>query len=189
MSKAAIAALVLVLLALVALVGCQGTQEAPGDEFTDAQYTTIPTSNITTPVTLEPETSTPPPVTGRYDAISLTDTERDTLARVIWLEARGEPFDGQQAVAEVVFNRMLSTAFPDTLDEVIYQRGQFSTAGRIPEAEPMETQYIAIETALQGPHILPLEVVFFSQKGENDNVWGSIGGHVFCYPYYWEAGD
>lgn len=124
---------------------------------------------------------------GRYGAIHLTDAETDTLARVIWLEARGEPFDGQQAVAEVVFNRILSPAFPDTLDEVIYQEGQFSTAERIQSAEPTEAQYIAISTALSGPSVLPLEVVFFSQKGENDNVWGTIGGHVFCYPYYWEG--
>ena len=103
------------------------------------------------------------------------------------LEARGEPFEGQQAVADVVFNRMLSPAFPDTLDEVIYQEGQFSTAERVQSAEPTEAQYIAISTALSGPSILPLEVVFFSQKGENDNVWGTIGGHVFCYPYYWEG--
>lgn len=124
---------------------------------------------------------------GRYGAIHLTDAETDTLARVIWLEARGEPFEGQQAVADVVFNRMLSPAFPDTLDEVIYQEGQFSTAERVQSAEPTEAQYIAISTALSGPSILPLEVVFFSQKGENDNVWGTIGGHVFCYPYYWEG--
>lgn len=186
MNKAFIVGVAVVLLVLVAFTGCQGIQEAPGDELEDAQYTTIPTGNFTAPVTLEPE-QTPPPPPGRYDAITLTDEEKDTLARVIWLEARGECFDGQQAVAEVVFNRMLSPDFPDTLDEVIYQRGQFSTASRVSAAEPTETQYIAIETALEGPNILPLEVVFFSQKGENDNVWGTIGGHVFCYPYTWEA--
>lgn len=181
MSKA-ILLLVVVLLILMALPGCQDHQEAAGDKFIDAPYTTIPAVELSTPTT--PEPTTPP---GRYSTIQLNAVEIETLARVIWLEARGEPFDGQQAVAEVVFNRMLSTDFPDALDGVIYQERQFSTAKSIENAAPTETQYIAISMAMKGPNILPIDVVFFSTKGENDNVWGTIGGHVFCYPYYWEG--
>ena len=44
----------------------------------------------------------------------------------------------------------------------------------------------AIDAALYGPSILPVDVVFFSRNGENDRVWGKIGGHVFCYAYVWE---
>lgn len=178
-----IIALVLLLALAVPLCIAKGFQGPRTDEFIDATYTTIPPEEPATEATPEAIASECP---GRYGAIHLTDAETDTLARVIWLEARGEPFDGQQAVAEVVFNRMLSPEFPDTLDEVIYQEGQFSTAERIRSAEPTEAQYIAINVALSGPSVLPMEVVFFSQEGENDNVWGTIGGHVFCYPYYWE---
>lgn len=45
---------------------------------------------------------------------------------------------------------------------------------------------MTIDAALYGPSILPADVVFFSQSGENDRVWGKIGGHVFCYAYAWE---
>ena len=184
MNRAAFLFVLALLLALaVPLCIARGPQGPRTDEFIDAPYTTIPPEEPPIEDTPEAIASEYPE---RYRAIRLTDTEADTLARVIWLEARGEPFDGQQAVAEVVFNRMLSPEFPDTLDEVIYQEGQFSTAERVQSAEPTEVQYIAISTALSGPNILPVEVVFFSQKGENDNVWGTIGGHVFCYPYYWE---
>lgn len=178
--------LVLVLLLTLAIPLCiaRGPEGPRTDDFVDTPYTTMPPEETPTEGTAEAVATEPP---GRYGDIHLTDAEIDTLARVIWLEARGEPFDGQQAVAEVVFNRMLSPAFPDTLDGVIYQERQFSTAERIQIAEPTTTQYIAISTALSGPNILPLEVVFFSQKGENDNVWGTIGGHVFCYPYSWEG--
>lgn len=179
-------ALTFVMLLTLAVTFCaaRGDQGPRTDDFIDAPYSTIPPEETPVETVVESLETEPP---GRYGEIHLTDAEIDTLARVIWLEARGEPFDGQQAVAEVVFNRMLSPAFPDTLDEVIYQPRQFSTAERIQSAEPTETQYIAISAALHGPNILPLEVVFFSQKGENDNVWGTIGGHVFCYPYYWEG--
>lgn len=134
---------------------------------------------------------TEPEVVSRYAGIGLTDDDIDLLAKIIWLEARGEKFEGQQAVAEVVLNRILSDDFPDTLSGVIYERhdgvDQFSTACLVHTAEPGFSQYAAIESALTGPSILPVEVVFFSQGPQNDNIWGTIGGHVFCYPWYWEG--
>lgn len=63
---------------------------------------------------------------------------------------------------------------------------QFSTIGLLSAAEPGQAQYDAIDAALYGPSILPVDVVFFSRSGENDRVWGEIGGHVFCYAYVWE---
>lgn len=161
----------------------------------DTEYESIPADVATAtinPVPLVHTTVAPvqedmEPLPSRYACIYLSDEEVDLLARIIWLEARGECFEGQQAVAEVVFNRMLSDAFPDTLYEVIYEKGQFSTAHRVKEATPGETQYRAIYEALTGTNVLPVEVVFFATTPENDNVWGTIGGHTFCYPYYWEG--
>lgn len=156
-------------------------------EFVDAEFvsvenkTTAPVQLVYTEVT-EPEG---PAFESRYIGLSLSEEDVDLLAKIIWLEARGESFEGQQAVAEVVFNRMLSEYFPDTLNEVIYQKGQFSTAGMVHTADPDNTQYLAIEAALNGPNILPLEVVFFATTAENDSVWGTIGGHTFCYPWFW----
>lgn len=117
----------------------------------------------------------------RYPEIELTAEERNLLARVVWAEARGESFEGQQAVAEVVFNRMMSENFPDTLHDVIYGEGQFRSVSVLEKAEPYQTQYDAIESALYGPYILPTEVYYFATEPTNDNVWGRIGGHVFCY--------
>ena len=51
----------------------------------------------------------------RYPDIQLTEEERELLARVIWVEAQGECEEGQQAVAEVVLNRMASPDFGNTL--------------------------------------------------------------------------
>lgn len=146
------------------------------------QQPNVPTSETTPePTEVEPEPS-------RYESISLSDDDMVLLAKIVWLEARGESFEGQQAVVEVVFNRMLSEYFPNSLSEVIYQKGQFSTAGMVHTADPDNAQYLAIEAALNGPNILPLEVVFFATTPENDNVWGTIGGHTFCYPWFWDGG-
>ena len=137
--------------------------------------------------TLEPT----PKVVARYADISMTDAERDELAAIIYLEARGEPAEGQQAVAEVVLNRVIRQGFPDSVHEVLHQGEgtavpQFSTIAMLEIAAPTQEQYDAIDAALYGPSILPDEVVFFSRAGENDRVWGTIGGHVFCYAYIWE---
>ena len=120
----------------------------------------------------------------RYDA--LTENERELIARVVYLEARGEPEEGQQAVAEVILNRVAAENFPSSVESVVYQEGQFAAAEDIEKATPGEKQYAAVEAAMYGEPVLPMDVVYFSQKGENENVWGKIGGHVFCYQYVWK---
>jgi spore germination cell wall hydrolase CwlJ-like protein len=57
------------------------------------------------------------------------------LAQAVYFEARGEPLDGQLAVARVVINRAASSLFPDDYCSVVTQRSQFSfvRGGNIPE--------------------------------------------------------
>ena len=119
----------------------------------------------------------------RYPEITLTPEEYELLAEVIWVEARGESAEGQQAIAEIVFNRMLSEDFPDTLTDVIYADGQFRSVEFLEDAEPCQAQYDAIDDALAGPYVLPVDVFHFATYPVNDNVWGEIGGHVFCYQW------
>jgi N-acetylmuramoyl-L-alanine amidase len=47
------------------------------------------------------------------------------LARLIYGEARGEPYTGKVAVGAVVLNRVRSSKFPNTIAGVIYQPGAF----------------------------------------------------------------
>lgn len=119
----------------------------------------------------------------RYPDLELTEAEIHLLASVVWAEARGESEEGQQAVAEVVMNRLASDEFPNTLKSVIYADGQFRSVGFLDDAEPYQAQYEAIDRAIHGPYILPEDVVHFATFRTNDNVWGQIGGHIFCYQY------
>ena len=122
-----------------------------------------------------------PYVEPRYPNIQLTPEEELLLAKVIWIEARGECADGQQAVAEVVFNRMMADGYPDTLEGVLQYQDQFSSIEHLEKAEPEQAQYDAIEDALNGPYILPMDVLHFATYPVNEYVWGTIGGHTFCY--------
>lgn len=117
----------------------------------------------------------------RYPDIHLTYEDRQLLARVIWVEAQGECEEGQQAVAEVVLNRMASPEYGNTLKSVIYAEGQFRSVPYLEDAEPYQAQYEAIERAIYGPYVLPEDVVHFATFPTNDNIWGQIGGHIFCY--------
>lgn len=55
-----------------------------------------------------------------------TDSELRYMTSIIYCEARGESYAGQKAVGIVVMNRLRSDDFPDTVKDVIYQKGQFS---------------------------------------------------------------
>lgn len=49
------------------------------------------------------------------------------LAKAVYHEARGEPYEGQIAVAQVVLNRTKDDNYPKTVCEVVYQPAQFSS--------------------------------------------------------------
>ena len=117
----------------------------------------------------------------RYPDIELSREDRELMARVVWVEAQGEPEEGQQAVAEVILNRLASEEFGNTVRDVIYAEGQFRSVPYLEDAEPYQAQYEAIERAVYGPYVLPEDVIHFASFPTNDNVWGEIGGHIFCY--------
>ncbi|MEM8825353.1 MAG: cell wall hydrolase [Pseudomonadota bacterium] len=54
------------------------------------------------------------------------DEDMRCLASAVYNEARGEPLDGQLAVAQVVLNRVDDSRWPNTICGVVYQRYQFS---------------------------------------------------------------
>ena len=57
---------------------------------------------------------------------SIISADHRLLAKLVYAEARGEPYKGQVAVAAVVLNRVRSASFPNTISGVIYQSGAFS---------------------------------------------------------------
>jgi spore germination cell wall hydrolase CwlJ-like protein len=65
------------------------------------------------------------------------DREQDCLASAVYFESRGEPIEGQLAVAQVVMNRAASGRYSPDLCDVITQHAQFSFVrhGRIPMAD------------------------------------------------------
>lgn len=135
--------------------------------------------------TLPPVVEDEPEPESRYADLKISEEDIYTLACLVYHEARGEPFEGQVAVIEVVLNRMLSPYFPDTVEEVVFHKygdvWQFSPAPYLWTAEPDTTQYAAVHTAIYNPEsILPVETVYFSRSAYNEYVVAVIENHVFC---------
>lgn len=109
------------------------------------------------------------------------------LARLVYGEARGEPYAGQVAVAAVVLNRVKSSSFPNTVSGVIYQSGAFDVVsdGQI-NLTPDSTARKAAQDALNGWDPSYGAIYYFNPKtATNKWIWSrpmtvTIGNHRFC---------
>ena len=72
---------------------------------------------------------------GDMPAEAELSSDMKCLAQAVYFEARGEPIEGQLAVARVVINRATSGIYPSDYCSVVTQRKQFSFVrdGRIPQ--------------------------------------------------------
>lgn len=109
------------------------------------------------------------------------------LARVVYGEARGEPYTGQVAVAAVVLNRVKSSNFPNTISGVVYQSGAFDAVadGQI-NMTPDTTAKKAAQDALNGWDPSYGAIYYFNPStATNKWIWSrpmtvTIGKHRFC---------
>lgn len=71
------------------------------------------------------------PIAVQAHACGLTETEFEYMARVIQAESNGtydwSDFEDKVLIACVIFNRVESSQFPNTIQGVLDQSGQFST--------------------------------------------------------------
>ena len=66
----------------------------------------------------------------------------------------------QLYVGSVVLNRIKSDSFPDDMESVIYQKGQYSTASRLSEVTPSERARENAEYLLINGSVLDEKYVF-----------------------------
>ena len=118
---------------------------------------------------------------------STNSSDLNLLSRLVYGEARGEPYTGQVAVAAVVLNRVRSSSFPNTVSGVIYQSGAFDVVsdGQI-NLTPNETAKKAAQDALNGWDPTNGAIYYFNPAtATNKWIWSrpmtvTIGKHRFC---------
>lgn len=123
------------------------------------------------------------------DAIA-DDAEHNCLAIGIYYESKGEPLEGQLAVAEVILNRARSGRFPASVCGVLTQRGQFSfvRGGRLPQppasARAWKTALAVAQVARDDAWDSRVSNALFFHARYVQPGWrkarvGSVGNHIF----------
>ncbi|KXS42401.1 MAG: cell wall hydrolase SleB [Candidatus Frackibacter sp. T328-2] len=125
---------------------------------------------------------------GQVDTGEVANSELRMLAKVIYAEARGEPYEGQVAVGAVVLNRVEHSGFPNTIRGVVYQKEQFTSVknGQI-NLKPNKTAYKAAREALNGRDPSKGAIYFYNPKKAKTLWWLStrettvkIANHTFA---------
>lgn len=95
------------------------------------------------------------------------------LTKIAMAEAEGEDTEGKALVILTVLNRIGDDEFPDTVGEVIYQPGQFSSVsdGRFALSEPDADCWAALDLIMKGKWDESCGATYFESKSES--VWHS----------------
>ncbi|MFD0587521.1 spore cortex-lytic enzyme [Paenibacillus sp. GCM10027627] len=124
---------------------------------------------------------------GKSNRLGLTENDIQIMANAVYGEARGEPYEGQVAVAAVILNRVKSQSFPNTVYGVIFQPRAFTAVadGQIyltPNAKARE----AVEDAINGWDPSGGCLYYFNPVTATSAwIWTrtqikTIGKHIFC---------
>ncbi|WP_123040103.1 spore cortex-lytic enzyme [Cohnella candidum] len=116
-----------------------------------------------------------------------TDKDLKMMANAVYGESRGEPYEGQVAVAAVILNRVRDAEFPNTPTGVIFQPGAFTAVsdGQIwltPNANALK----AVKDALSGWDPTDGCLYYFNPETATSKwIWSrpqykTIGKHIFC---------
>ena len=118
---------------------------------------------------------------------STTNSDLYLLARAVYGEARGEPYNGKVAVAAVILNRVKHKDFPNSISGVIYQPWAFTAVndGQINMGTNDEC-IKACQDAMNGWDPT-YGCIYYYNPATATNKWirsrpitVTIGKHVFC---------
>lgn len=113
---------------------------------------------------------------GYYEALEL-------LARVIHCENSNE-VDGEEAcwyTGSVIVNRIKSEKYPDTLEGVIYQKGQYDCLKALYKEEPTDIEWEVAAELLNSGSIIPDEVLYAAEFTQGSGTYDKIGRTIYSY--------
>lgn len=117
------------------------------------------------------------PGTGSGSSSGFTEEDRRLLADCIYWEARGQSFECQCYVGQVILNRVYDRRYPNTIRGVIGQAGQYANGIR---SSP-DPCYAAADAVLTGQVAMPRNVIYQAQFKQGNGVWKYLEGEYFCY--------
>lgn len=101
--------------------------------------------------------------------------ELHMAAKLIYAEGSNQSTEGFEAMASIIYNRLQSKKFPNSIEGIVYQKGQFTVVKRknFSSLEPSEKAIAAVEKVfVKGNIALPKDVMFF-KSARLSKSWGS----------------
>ena len=112
------------------------------------------------------------------------------VAQVVQEESKGSGVEARAAVANVIYNRIASSRFPDSVSGVIFQKNQFTVArdeDKLRAVVPVSKTIEAVnQIFVNGDRFMPEDVLYFrsSKKGTSWDkrvYYATYGGNSFFY--------
>lgn len=123
---------------------------------------------------------------------TVTEDEREILARLVFLESSICSTECQRAVVSVVFNRLESHKWGDSLYDVIYYPNAFEPVHKIPYTTPTQEAYEVVDYVIQNGPTIPTYVRYFRTSydfpWEGYTNYCSMDNVYFGYFLDWENG-
>lgn len=124
----------------------------------------------------------------------VTSEERELLAKLVHCEASICNMNCKYAVVSVVFNRLDSGKWGDTLTSVIYYKNAFTPAtnGKIDKTTPSKSDYDAVDYVVANGPTVPTYVRYF--RTDHDFNWNGYKNYTvidnvyFGYLDNWQKG-
>ena len=116
-----------------------------------------------------------------FSGTQMSDEEIDLIALITMAEAEGECETGQRLVIDTILNRLESEHFPDSVQDVVYQKNQFSSVhdGRVNRCYVMnDIRDLVVEELAERTNE---DVMFFTagKYGQYGKPMFPVGNHYF----------
>lgn len=92
-------------------------------------------------------------------AAPVSEADMELLTKTVQAEAGNQSLIGKRLVARVILNRVDSEVFPDTIEEVLSQEGQFTTYRYLNKVNPTWQDQLAVKMEIESS--LNDEVIYF----------------------------
>ena len=114
--------------------------------------------------------------------LSYTEEDLYILAHAICGEGQGYPDDEQLYIGSVILNRRAHNAYPNTIKDVVFQRGQYAcTRDGNYYREPTQANWRNARWLLENGSILPPDVVYQAGFRQGSGLYAQTRYRKYCY--------
>ena len=112
-------------------------------------------------------------------AAPLSESDKELIAKTVQAEAGNQSLEGKRLVCAVILNRVEHEAFPDSVEKVLSQPGQFTTYKKLGYTDITWQDQLAVQMEMESRS--NTEVLFFNCGGyiPNTNKLMKFEDHYF----------